>query len=116
MSPWTRIPVSAFWQAADPSRELFLAGGSTPFPFALNNRNVAIDRQIGEALDTSAWKRPFNFQPVEIVALAQPKNDAWILRGAIAAAVIFHAAALQIAFLISDACAHRVSLRLLAIP
>src|SRR5205823_6479141 len=69
---------------------------------------------IGEALDTSAWKRPFNFQPVEFVALAQPKNDAWIMRGEIAAAANFHAAALQIACLISDARAHRVRIRLLA--
>ena len=41
-----------------------------PFTLAFNDGDVAVDREIGKALDAAAGLGPFHLQPVQFGALA----------------------------------------------
>ena len=82
----------------------------TSLPF--DNGDVPINRQICEAVHAAAWLGPFHFQPVDFFALPQAQHHAGIVGGQIASASYLHAAALEIAGLITYARANRIRIRL----
>src|SRR5690349_1061442 len=51
-----------------------------PPSLALNDGDVAIDRQVSEALDGNARPRPFDFQPIDLGPLGKSQNNPRIVR------------------------------------
>src|SRR5260370_11303993 len=82
--------------------EIATPGGLLPLPSSLNNSNVAIDRQIREALDAPSGLRPLHFQPIDLRAFPDSQYHAGIMRRQETPSANFHAVALQIARLIRD--------------
>src|SRR5580692_8297903 len=76
-------------QEWDSKGELAASAGLLPFVVTFNERNVAVDGEIGEALDEAAGLRPFDFERVEFFVLGETENDARIVGRKIAAAAYF---------------------------
>src|SRR6266851_8907502 len=92
--------------------EIAPPGGLLLLPSSLNNSNVAIDRQIREALDAPSGLRPLHFQPIDLRAFPDSQHHAGIMRRQETPSANFHAPALQIARLIGDPRADGVGIRL----
>ena len=56
---------------------------------AFGEGDVAVDGQVGEALDQAARLGPFDFEPVESFVFGEAEDDAGVLGGEIAAAAYF---------------------------
>src|ERR1700681_4630996 len=79
-----------------------------PFVLALNDCNVTINGRIVKSLGSTAGQRPFYFHPINFFAVSQTQNDAWIVRGKIAAPSNLRATALQVPSLVADLGADRI--------
>src|SRR6266849_2243778 len=110
MVPYTADEVLARHRALRRIVSEKLSGGLVPTALSLDNIDVAIDWETGEALCLSARQRPLHFYPVEFIALAETQHDTRVMRGEVAATADFHAALLQIAYLIGDARADGVGI------
>src|SRR4051812_5372758 len=55
------------------------------------DRNIAIDREIGEAVHAAARLRPFDFEPVELCRGSDAEDLTRVVRGKIAAAAVLEA-------------------------
>ena len=85
----TRGPSQLMQIAAD-TLGWSLSGSGFSASLTFDYRDVAIDRQICEAFSSSSGLWPFDLKPVQLGSLAQAEDDAWIVRGQIAAAGDFH--------------------------
>src|SRR5579863_2179021 len=82
--------------------------------FAFDDGDVAIDGQRGETLNQAAGLGPVDFDPVKLGSRANTQDQARIVRGKIAAAADFQAAASEIARLIGNARANGINVGFLA--
>jgi hypothetical protein len=51
-----------------------LAEGLLPLPGSLDDRDVAVERELGKALERPAGLRPLDFQPVDFRSRTQPEH------------------------------------------
>ncbi len=61
---------------------------SLPDPFAFDDGQVAINRGSLKSIDPLAGCRPFDLQPVDLLATAQTHQDARVVRGQITRAIV----------------------------
>src|SRR3954468_24871014 len=79
-------------------------------PFAFDDRDVAIDRQVGESFDAPAGLRPLDLDPVHLRGRTETEHFAHVVRGEIAAAVRLQTASREIACRPADRRAPRVAI------
>src|SRR5277367_2130325 len=77
--------------------------GLLPLVNSLDDGDVAIQRQIGEALDCAAWLWPLHFQGIQFCTAANSQDDTRIVRGQKTASANLHATALEVARLEREA-------------
>ena len=87
---------------------------SLPFPGALDNCDVTINRELGDALDLAAGLGPVYLQPVEFRPFPNAQHHTWIMRRQKTASADLRPLLLQISGLISDPGANGVGIRFCA--
>src|SRR5258707_438983 len=83
---------------------------SLPLSCAFDDRDVAVDWQIGKSLYRAAGLRPLHFERINFGALAQSQQHARIVRGHETAPAGLHPAPREVASFVGHARADRVSI------
>src|SRR5215472_12624025 len=115
ISPTSKMPIALRKKSAASSIPSEFHGPSlTPLLLPFHNRNVSIHGKTGKTLRRATRQRPFDFEPVHLLALAYSQHYSWIVRGQIAPAPHLHPAPLQIPRLIGQSRANGIRIRSLA--
>src|SRR4051794_14363676 len=86
---------------------------STQNAFALDDRDVAINRNIAKALDFTAGLRPQYLQPFDLLLFSQAEHHPGIVRREIASAANLGASSYAISRFVADLRPDGVNVRLL---
>ena len=79
--------------------------------FTFDDGDVAVDREVGEALDRAAGGGPFDFQPVDLRLRPDSQNFPWVMRGEVTSPAGLQARTLQVAGLPSENGSDGVTIR-----
>src|SRR5262249_793072 len=92
----------------------FHGPGLAPPLLSFHNRNVSIYGQPRKTLRRATRQRPFDFEPVHLLAPPYSQHYSWIIRGQIPPAPHLHAAPLQVPRLIRQPRANGIRIGFLA--